>query len=188
MAAYAAMFLMENPTSRTTEENWKSFKSALHQVIIKHVPTTKSKTKRHLPWITWKIKCEILKKDRQNRKARKSKKHEDWSAYPIKRQQLQKLLTSAHDDYIRNVIGASLLDRGDEKKCWSFVKLNRTENLGIPILSDTNGLHITNQAKAEALDTHFVSVFTSDHGKHLPDKGLSPYHDMGIIQFTQPGI
>jgi len=30
MAAYAAMFLMENPTPRTTEENWKSFKSALH--------------------------------------------------------------------------------------------------------------------------------------------------------------
>ena len=117
-------------------------------------------------------------------KQESQKKHEDWSAYPIKRQQLQKLLTSAHDDYIRNVIGASLLDRGNQKKCWSFVKFNRTENLGIPILSDTNGLHITNQAKAEALDTDFVSVFTSDHGKHLPDKGLSPYHDMGIIQFT----
>ena len=115
MVAYAAMFLMENPTSRTTEENWKSFKSALHQAIIKHVLTTKSKTKRHLPWITRKIKCEIRKKDRQYRKARKSKKHEDWSAYPIKRQQLQKLLTSAHDDYIRNVIGASLLDRGNQK-------------------------------------------------------------------------
>ena len=188
MAAYAAMFLMENPTSRTTEENWKSFKSALHQAIIKHVPTTKSKTKRHLPWITRNIKCEIRKKDRQYRKARKSKKHEDWSAYRIKRQQLQKLLRSAHDDYIRNVIAASLLDRGNQKKFWSFVKLNRTENVGIPILSDTNGLHIINQAKAECLNTQFVSVFTSDDGKHLPDKGLSPYREMDTIQFTQPGI
>ena len=183
-----AMFLMENPTSRTTEENWKSFKSALHQAIIKQVPTTKSKTKRHLPWITRNIKCEIRKKDRQYRKARKSKKHEDWSAYRIKRQQLQKLLRSAHDDYIRNVIGASLFARGNQKKCWSFVKLNRTENVGIPILSDTNGLHITNQAKTECLDTQFVSVFTSDDGKHLPDKGLSPYREMDTIQFTQPGI
>ena len=180
--------LMENPTSRTIEENWKSFKSALHQAIIKHVPTTKSKTKRHLLWIKRNIKCEIRKKDRQYRKARKSKKHEDWSAYRIKRQQLQKLLRSAHDDYIRNVIGASLLDRGNQKKFWSFVKLNRTENVGIPILSDTNGLHITNQAKAECLNTQFVSVFTSDDGKHLPDKGLSPYREMDTIQFTQPGI
>ena len=150
--------------------------------------TTKSKTKRHLPWITRNIKCEIRKKDRQYRKARKSKKHEDWSAYRIKRQQLQKLLRSAHDDSIRNVIGASLLDRGNQKKCWSFVKLNRTENVGIPILCDTNGLHITNQAKAECLNTQFVSVFTSDDGKHLPDKGLSPYLEMDTIQFTQPGI
>ena len=153
MAAYAAMFLMKNPTSRTREVNWKSFKSALHQAIIKHFPTTKSKTKRHLPWITRNTKCAIRKKDRQYRKARKSKKHEDWSAYRIKRHQLHKLLRSAHDGYIRHVIGASLLDRGNQKKCWSFVKLNRTENMGIPILSDTNGLYITNQPKAECLNT-----------------------------------
>ena len=60
--------------------------------------------------------------------------------------------------------------------------------MGIPILSDTNGLHITNQAKAECLNTQFVSVFTSDDGKHLPDKGLSPSREMDTIQFTQPGI
>ena len=71
---------------------------------------------------------------------------------------------------------------------FAFVKLIRNENVGIPILSDTNGLRITNQAKAEWLNTQFASVFTSDDGKHLPDKGLSPYHEMGIIQFTQPGI
>ena len=56
MAAYAAMFLMGHPTSRTTEENWKSFKRALYQAIIKHIPATKSKTKRNLPWITRNIK------------------------------------------------------------------------------------------------------------------------------------
>ena len=89
---------MENPTSRTTEENWKSFKCALHQAIIKHVPTTKSKTKLHLPWITRNIKCEIRKKDRQYRKAGKSKMHEDWSTYRIKRRitQAQTTNTTCH--------------------------------------------------------------------------------------------
>ena len=86
------------------------------------------------------------------------------------------------------MIGASLLDRGNQKKFWLFVKFNRTENVAIPIQSDTNGLHITNQAKAECLNTQFVSVFTCDDGKHLPDKRLSPYYEMGIIQFTKPGI
>ena len=149
---------MGNPTSRTTEENWKSFKSASHQAIIKHVPTTTSKTKRNLPWITGNIKCEIRKKDRQYRKA---KKHEDWSAYRIKRQHLQKLMRSAHDDYIRNVIGASLVDRGHQKKCWCFWCcwcwcLNRTENVGI--FSDTNGLHTTNQAMAVFKQAVYVSL------------------------------
>ena len=124
--------------------------------------------------------CKLKKKDKP-KPVTLCKKHEDWTAYRVKRQQLQKLLRSAHDDYIRNVIGAS-------QKCWSFVKLNRTENVGIPILSDTNGLHITNQAMAECVKMQFVSVFTGDDGKHLPDKGLSHYREMGIIQFTQPGI
>ena len=59
------------------------------------------------------------------------------------------------------------MTRGNQKKRWSFVKLNRTENVGIPVLSYTNGLHITNQAKAECLITQF---------------------EMDNIQFTQPGI
>ena len=113
---------MGNTTSRITEENWKSFKSALNQAIIKHVPTTKSQTKRNLPWITWNIKCEIREKDRQY------------------------------------------------------------------ILSDTNGLHITSHAKTRCLNRLFVSVFTNDDGRHLPDKGPSPNREMDTIQFTQPGI
>ena len=76
-------------------------------------------------------------------------------------------MRSAHDDYTRNVIKASLVDRENQKKFWSFVKLSRIENVGIPILSDANGLHIINQAKAEWLNKQFVSVVTSDDGKHL---------------------
>ena len=68
-------------------------------------------------------------------------------------------MRSAHDDYIRNVIGTSLFDRGNQNKFWSFVKLrNRTENVGIPILSDTNGLHFINQAKAVPKQAACVSL------------------------------
>ena len=65
---------------------------------------------------------------------------------------------------------------------------HNTENIGIPILSDTDGLHITDNAKAEALNRQFVSVFTNDDGNSLPDKGPSPFPDMDDINFTQPGI
>ena len=66
-----------------------------------------------------------------------------------------------------------MLDRGNQKKFWSFVKLSRTEIVGIPIRSDTNGLHITNQVKAECLNKQLVSVFMCDDGKHLHDKILT---------------
>ena len=33
-----------------------------------------------------------------------------------------------------------------------------------------------------------VSVVTSDDGKHLPDKGPSPYREMDTKYFAKPGI
>ena len=42
-------------------------------------------------------------------------------------------MRSAHDDCIRDDIGASLLDGGNQKMFWSFVKLNRTENMGTAV-------------------------------------------------------
>ena len=52
------------------------------------------------------------------------------------------------------------------------MKLNETENLGLPILSDREALHITNQAKSVLLYRQYVSVFTQDDGTYLPDKKL----------------
>ena len=129
--------------------------------------------------------------DRLYRRARKSKKSADWTKYCLERQHIQKLMKTAHDEYIHDVIGASLLEGGNQKKFWSFVKLNKTENMGVPILTNTKGLHITDQAKAEALNDQFVSVFTHDNGRGLPDKhdkGPSPYQPMENIMFTQPGV
>jgi len=92
-------------------------------------------------------------------------------------------MRSAHDSDIRDVIGVKLLEGGSQKRFWSYVKLNKTENMSVPILSDREGLHITDQAKSEALNRQFVSVFTEDDGKDLPDKDLSPYGEMHHIHF-----
>jgi len=98
---------------------------------------------------------------------------------PIKlRQHTQQQMRSAHNSDISDVIGARLLEGGNQKRFWSYVKLNKTENMSVPILSDREGLHITDQAKSEAINIQFVSVFTQDDGKDLPDKGLSPYGEI----------
>ena len=103
---------------------------------------------------------------------------------PIKlRQHTQQLMRSAHDSDIRDVICARLLEGGNQERFWSYVKLNKTESMSVPILSDREGLHITDQVKSEALNRQFVSVFTQDDGKDLPDKSLSPYGEMDHIHF-----
>ena len=78
------------------------------------------------------------------------------SAYCVKQQHIQTLMRSAHDEYIRDIIGASLLD-GVNQKFRSFVRLNRIENMGIPILSDQDGLHITSLASQHQ---HFFNAYS----------------------------
>ena len=146
------------------------FKESLTDVIKNHIPTRISKRKRELPWINPEIRRALRRKNHLYRKARRSKNKHDWTTYCHYRQHTQKLLRTAHDTYVRDVIGASLLDGGNQKKFWSFVKLNKTKNMETPILSDDKGLNITDQAKSEALNRQFVSVFTHDDGRNLPDK------------------
>ena len=69
------------------------------------------------------------------------------------------------------------------KKFWSFVRLNRTENMGIPILSDIDGLHITSPAKAEAPNNRFAPVFTCDNSTDMIDKG--PYGETTSVSHNQ---
>ena len=58
--------------------------------------------------------------------------------------------------------------------------------MGVPILSDREGQHITDKAKVEALNKQFVSVFTQDNGEDLLDKGPSPYSANGTS--TSPSL
>ena len=176
MSDFSRLFLSPGMDSRTenVDGSWQCFKDALTSAIKKHIPTRSSKSKRGAPWITRSIKLELRRKDRRYHKARHTRKASDWTAYCKLRQHTQQLMRSAHDSYIRDVIGASLLEGGNQKRFWSYVKLNKTENMSVPILSDREGLHITDQAKSEALNRQFVSVFTQDDGKDPPDKAPPP--------------
>ena len=191
MSDFSKKFLTEGQAHCTKDINssWQCFKNALATAIERHVPSRNTKSIRDLPWINKPIKQVLRRKDRLYKKARQTKNPTDWAAYCKVRQHSQKLMRTAHDTYITDVIGASLLDGGNQKKFWSYVKLNRTENIGVPILKDQEGLHITDQAKAESLNRQFVSVFTTDNGEELPDKGSSSqFPAMDRIHFTQPGL
>ena len=98
------------------------------------------------------------------------------------------LLKSAHNSYLDNVIGESLQD--NPKRFWSYVKLARTENIGVPTLRQGESLFISEKDKADSLNKYFESVFTKDDGV-LPDSSPTvPAHlkPMGDIVFSQTGV
>ena len=132
-----------------------------------------SSNKRNLPWISRDLKRKMRKHDKLYQKARKTLAGEGWAKYRRYRNMVTKLTKKAHMDYINNAIDDSLVDR--PKKFCSYVKLMKTENIGIPTLKTTNKLCTSDKDKAEALNRQFKSVFTVEPPLNIPSKGDSPY-------------
>ena len=85
----------------------------------------------------------------------------------------KRVVSEAHTAYLNNVVGDSL--KFDGKRFWTYIKSKRKERTGIPTLRTNNGVHVTNQSKANALNNQFASVFTRAEKVQSPDRGPSPY-------------
>ena len=129
----------------------------------------------------------MRKRERLYKKARAKRDIKSWKVYNWQRNHVQKLSHKAHEDYIIGVIGQSLSD-GNPKKFFSYLKLKRTENINIPVLSTNGRHHVTDSSKAEALSAQFSSVFTHEELGDLPNLLPSQYLSVGDIWFTQNGI
>ena len=96
------------------------------------------------------------------------------------------MVEKARIEYLNNTVGNSLATDG--KKFWSYVKFKRKETLGIPTLKTSSGVNDTSHSKANALNAQFSSVFTSDTDLPVPDKGPSPYLDIGELMIEKEGV
>ena len=59
-------------------------------------------------------------------------------------------------------------DNQNQKRYWSYIKT-------IPVLRDEKGTHVTDKAKAEALNRHCSSVFTKKKPRHQSHLPRSPF-------------
>ena len=84
-----------------------------------------------------------------------------WEQFrELTRQTSTKALATSYKSYVNNQIGDCL--KTNPKRFWSFIKANKRENIGIPTLR-VNDKPITNDRdKANALNSQFTSVFTSE--------------------------
>ena len=154
--------------------------------MVDFIPSKMSKSRHHLPWISPCLKRQMRKRDRMFKKAQRNSSTTNWQAYRQYRNKVAKLVQQAHHEYINNVIGSSLTE--NPKSFWSYVKLCRTENIGIPPLRQDDKLYPTDKDKAECLNSYFKSVFTEEgtHQDHI--QGPSPYRDIGHLHIHRPGV
>ena len=130
----------------------------------------------------------MRKRDKMFSKARKTNNSSDWRAYRMRRNYVTKLVKNSHRDYVNNVIGESLTE--NPKSFWSYVKLSRTENMGIPTLKTINKICNNDFDKAQALNSHFSSVFTSTSQEFTQEqlKGTSPYNPIPQLTIGVEGV
>lgn len=97
------------------------------------------------------------------------------------------MMEKAYDEYMNEIIGNSW--KSDSKKFWSFVKSQKRESLGIPTLRKEGRTHVSDQQKAEALNSQFSGVFTRENSAQpLPDKGHSPYLPVQDLTINVNGV
>ena len=92
----------------------------------------------------------MRKRDRLFIRARKSNSNTEWSKF---RNSVAKSIILPHKNYINNIIGSNLVEN---QKCFgSYVKLKRTDNIGVPTLKTGTKVCNSDIDKAEALNNHF---------------------------------
>ena len=161
-----------NPDNLDVNSNWDFFHQNYTKLMSQSIPSHMTKQKHHLPWITRSIIRLQRKRDKAHSQAKKTKRNKHWEKFKQLRKEVTKEVANSYSSYINNVIGESLTT--NPKQCWSFIRKNKTENLGIPSLKVNDMVKTTDSDKADALNDYFKSVFTKEQ-LPIPTKGPSPF-------------
>ena len=160
------------------DETWSYIPQKILEATDNFVPHKMSKGKRHLPWVSSSVKRLMIKHNRAYKKACRGGKAVHLTKYKRLRNITTKRLRVAHDKYLNDVMdGLTPESLGTEpenvgsngiKSALSYLKLLRTESLGIPALVSNNRVRSSDSAKAEALRAQYDSVFIEEDLSNLP--------------------
>ena len=129
MAKLQDIFMSSNPHSRTVEDNWNLFKSALHNSAIKHIPQKSIKSRHDLPWLNNEIKTCMHHRRQLYNIAKQSGKSEDWAAYRSARNLVNSKLECAHNAYYSRLFDDSFA--GNRRQFWKYIQARRKEPSGV---------------------------------------------------------
>ena len=174
-------FIKSDPTKNDINTNWCTIKSILNNLLNDYVPYRTTKSRHNLLWITNEIKRSMRKRDRLFHRARKSNSNIDWANFRKFRNSVAKSIISSHRNYINFFIV-------ENPKCfWSYVKLKRTDNIGVPTIKTGTKVCNSDIDKAEALNNHFC-VFCIPYRKITLSDGVSPFESIPSLSIDACGV
>ena len=135
---------------------WSCIKNNLQLILEDNVPFKNSSTKIFPPWITTQTKRLIRNKNLWYQRAKQRNDPESWKRYKDYKKLAQKFCRKSHDNYVEDLITS---DKSN-KKFWSHVKSQRTENTGISDLNDNSKTISNPKDKANLFNEQFSKVFS----------------------------
>ena len=95
------------------------------------------------------------------------------------------MLKHKHRAYITNIISSS----NNNKLFWRYIKAKQQDNTGITTLKGPDGEAITESLdKANILNEHFKTTFTTEKFDNFPSKPNSPYPSTPHFEITTQGV
>ena len=92
---------------------------------------------------------------------------EDWKKFKSLRSAIKNILSESQQSYIASLLEPSKNENKPSmwKRCWSFIKSKKKDNVGVAPLRESPKREVTNvsKKKADLLSRHFESVFTHEN-------------------------
>ncbi|XP_019615685.1 PREDICTED: uncharacterized protein LOC109463354, partial [Branchiostoma belcheri] len=144
----------------TTEELWSTFKDSLQTAVQEFIPHKLVRMKENKPWITPALHRLIKRRDRIYKKMRKRGTQDLKNQYKKLRREVQRQLRRAYWSYLDSIFVEDESGQGDKnKKFWTYIKHQKSSNVGIAALRDGGRLVSDPKEQADILNRQFHSVF-----------------------------
>ena len=97
--------IVDSVASGNVEDLWNTFKTGIHTLVDKRIPSKMSSGRKSVLWLNSRLKRMVRQKKRQHSRAKKSGK---WDAYRHFQKQFKKAFKSAEIEYINDSIQMGL--------------------------------------------------------------------------------
>jgi hypothetical protein len=158
----------EELNDMNVEECWEKIRSTLSTSMNSHIPKVKKNGKKFKPkWLNGTIKKSVKKKHELFKKYMKSQQSYDYRQYLFYRNECNRVVKKAKRQYERKLAKEC---KENPKYFWRYVQSKTKSSTGISSLNNADGkLSVSDQEKADTLNSFFASVFTKENLDNVPE-------------------